>query len=260
MLLGRRYHIPSDIFSLPYNQRLTTEYSGYGGTSFTRVPGSLFRPGFVSSGGGGPGGSITLQPGGNAGNVTLNAGSATLYFLEPTQVVAGAGTAFGIPGYVQYSVMEVLNIRYANFWDTTFPSGGNGGRGRLSTGNTAGTNGGNGGNAGNISMTAGGGVYPNITASNRKQVVSLNDGGSGPTTGYVSRNVHLIDTAGGEFLRVSAIGGSGGPRGGSGGGVYGSNGAKGRDGSVDVFGIHLQDPDSASPAKIGVRSLRALGR
>jgi len=245
MLFGRGSQVPAEKFPITYGQRVKPDYFGYGGNSFIAFPGELMSPGIITSGGGGAGGISSPAPGGNGGNITLIGGGSVFGLSEAIQFVSGTGYSAGVAISRTLSPIELLVIDYAAFdLDTeVIPAGGNGGRGSISFGNVAGGNGGNGGNAGDIRILCDpeNGPFP---SPYRQDKVTLLNGGVGRNPSLTTRPVHVLRRNDSETIRISAIGGSGGPRGGDSiSGSPGRNGAKGKDGQIFIFGENIQQPD-----------------
>lgn len=239
ILLGGAPHTRG---ALPdFHQREKGDFVGYGGNSFSVLPGTLDWPGIVTSGGSGCGHDFvqtTPEPGGNGGNIVLNL-ETTVRFEEPVQLTAGAGNWFP-----QNSAIEVLEIDYQNvLCDEMFPSGGNGGRGRITFGTAPGGNGGPGGLSGELFIS---GTSDPVLSTVLNQTVNVLDGGCGNCPGLSGQGVfRLRDGSNQEWIRASAIGGSGGPRGGDSAlaAPDGCNGPRGKNKVVDLFGTTYQSTE-----------------
>jgi hypothetical protein len=236
VLLGRDSLASPDAFPIQYRQRTKADFRGFGGNSFSVDAGRLFWSGIVTSGGSAAGAVDTIAAGGNGGTIDLALGSGVIRFTEPFQLVSGAGASS-----TAQSPLELLRINYQNslFGPAALPAGGNGGRGRISFGNLRGGDGGNGGNAGeiNVSIIKGAGSW-----TSRRINVALIGGRASP---IVNRSIFaLTDSLGNEILRVSAIGGSGGPKGGDSASSFpGFDGDKGKDAKITISGTVFQESE-----------------
>lgn len=241
MIFGNNDASQTAAFKPSYVQRSKSDYFAYGGNSFTVLEGRSNAAGIITSGGAGCGGPAPLTPGGNGGNggdISINGGtSAKIRFSEVTDFVSGAGA-----DNVDESPIEVLSMKYQNLGlGYNLPSGGNGGRGKFSFGNARGGNGGNGGRAGDITIN---GVLENEFSVTHYVGVHLLSGGGGRNPLQIERYIYVVSDALGEAVRVSAIGGSGGPRGGDSiTGNPGIDGKKGTDGEISFPGLSIQRPD-----------------